>query len=78
MRDLEVTSQSLTVVSSDPEEINLVSGENSADLTQLVCAPMVNMNLRSCNWKHLMFLSSDPESKRDPSVERDTDLTGAE
>ena len=34
MLDFEVTSQSFTVVSSDPDAINLVSGENSADLTQ--------------------------------------------
>ena len=78
MLDFEVTSQSLTVVSSDPEAINLVSGENSADLTQFEWAPIANMNLRSCNWKHLIFLSSDPESNKEPSVDNETDLTGAE
>lgn len=75
---LEVTSQSLQVVSSEPEAIKRVSGENIAVLTQLVCALIVNMNLLSCNWNTFRFLSSEPESRSEPSSERLTDLTGAE
>ena len=74
----EVTSQSLHVVSSEPEAIRRVSGENMAELTQLVWALIVNINLRSCNWKTFRFLSSEPVSSSEPSSERATDLTGAE
>ena len=75
---LDVTSQSLQVVSSDPEAIRRVSGENIAEFTQLVWALIVNINLRSYNWKTFRFLSSEPVSSSDPSSERATDLTGAE
>ena len=74
----EVTSQSLQVVSSEPDAIKRVSGENMAEFTQLVWALIVNIKRRSCSWKTFKFLSSEPESKRDPSSERDTDFTGAE
>lgn len=43
----EFISQSLTNLSSDPDAISLVSGLNSAELTQLLCALMENKNLRS-------------------------------
>ena len=75
---LLVTSHSLQVVSSEPEAIRRVSGENMAVFTQLVCALIVNMNRRSCNWNTFTFLSSDPDSKREPSSDRLTDFTGAE
>lgn len=75
---LEVMSQSLTVRSSEPEAISLVSGLNSAELTQWLCAFILNMNLRSYNWKHFKDLSSEPDSSSEPSYERATVFTGAE
>lgn len=47
IRAFDVTSHNLTVESSEPEQIRRVSGENWADFTQLVCALIVNINLRS-------------------------------
>ena len=74
----EVMSHSLTVLSSEPEAMSLVSGLNSAAFTQFECAFMLNINLRSCSWKTFNILSSEPDSKRVPSYDRETVLTGAE
>ena len=78
MCDFDVTSQSLHVVSSEPDAIKRVSGENIAVFTQFVWALIVNMNLLSCSWKTFRFLSSAPESRSEPSSDKLTDLTGAE
>ena len=78
MLALEVTSHSFTVLSSEPEAIRRVSGENTAELTQFVCALIVNMKRRSYSWNTFKFLSSEPDSSSEPSSESATDLTGAE
>lgn len=47
IKAFDVTSHSFTCRSSEPETIRRVSGENSADLIQLECAAIENMNFRS-------------------------------
>ena len=74
----EFTSQSLQVVSSEPVAIRRVSGENMAELTQLVWALIANIKRRLFSWKTFMFLSYEPESSRAPSSDSETVLTGAE
>ena len=71
-------SHSFTVLSSEPEAISLVSGLNSAALTQFECAFILNINLRSCSWKTLSILSSEPDRRSVPSYDRETVFTGAE
>lgn len=75
MLPLDVTSHNLTLQSSAPEAIRRVSGEKFADLTQLLCAFIENMNLRSCNCVTLSVLSSEPDKISDPSCDRATERT---
>lgn len=74
---LEVTSQILTVLSSEPDAIKRISGLNFAEVTQLLWAFIAKINFLSERLKTFTVLSSEADKINYPSVERVTDFTGA-
>jgi hypothetical protein len=77
MTDFCAQSHNFTVWSLLPDAINLESGENLADFTQLVCETKDAWNFLSFTLMIFIILSFDPDSKSFPSLEKSTVLTGA-
>jgi len=75
MSSRDVKSQSLTVLSSDPEAINLVSGLKVHALIQWLWAWIEKRNFLSATLVTFNYLSSEPESNIWPLVEKQRDLT---
>lgn len=67
----------ITVLSSLPEAINLLSGLNSDVLTQLECPKNEYKNFLSATFQIFKDLSSELVNKSCPSEEKLTDLTAA-
>lgn len=78
MSSLDVKSHNLTVLSSEPDAINLVSGLNVQALIQWLCAFIEKRNFLSATLVIFKVLSSEPESNILPSVEKQRDRTGLE
>ena len=75
--DFCATSHNFTEWSLLPETISLESGENRADLTQLVCETREAWNFLSLTLIIFIILSLEPVSKSLPSWEKSTVRTGA-
>jgi hypothetical protein len=70
-----LTSQILTVLSSNPDASRAESGEKTTELTQWLWPSSVCRHLPLLTSQILTVLSSDPDASRAESGEKATDLT---
>ena len=77
MTEREEKSNSFTVLSSDPEAINLASGAKVHESTRLLWPLSENKNLRSKVENTFMVWSFDPVSKYWPFEDREMERTAS-